>query len=47
MRIFALLAGLAALGIFLLVDNWHPVRAAAYAAGWLVVAAILIKFARR
>ncbi|NEW49311.1 hypothetical protein GV792_04540 [Nocardia cyriacigeorgica] len=47
MRIFALLAGLAALGAVLLVDNWHPVRAAAYAVAWLVVAFLLIKFARR
>ncbi|MFC9966354.1 hypothetical protein ACFVH4_19165 [Nocardia ignorata] len=47
MRITLPLIGLATLGVFLLVDNWHPVRAAAYAAGWLVVAAILIKFARR
>ncbi|KAF0845312.1 hypothetical protein FNL39_108120 [Nocardia caishijiensis] len=42
-----MLLGLAALGTVLLIDNWHPVRAAAYVAGWLVVAAILIRFARR
>ncbi|MFC4124953.1 hypothetical protein [Nocardia rhizosphaerae] len=47
MRIFALLAGLAVLGAVLLADNWSPVRAALYAAAWLVVAVLLIKFARR
>ncbi|MFE5477222.1 MULTISPECIES: hypothetical protein [unclassified Nocardia] len=47
MRIFALLAGLAVLGALLLADNWNPVRAGVYAAAWLAVAFILIKFARR
>lgn len=47
MRIFALLAGLAVLGIVLLADNWSPVRAILYAVAWLAVAFLLIKFARR
>ncbi|WP_181698275.1 hypothetical protein [Nocardia sp. GTS18] len=47
MRIMLLLAGLAVFGALLLIDNWNPIRAAAYAAGWLVVAAIFVKFARR
>ncbi|MFF2083759.1 hypothetical protein ACFVVM_08270 [Nocardia sp. NPDC058176] len=47
MRTFALLAGLAALGVALLVDNWHPVRAIAYAVGWALAAAILLASRRR
>ncbi|BDT94082.1 hypothetical protein IFM12275_40580 [Nocardia sputorum] len=43
----AILAILATLGVLLLLDNWHPIRAAGYLAVWSITAALLICHDRR
>jgi predicted PurR-regulated permease PerM len=42
-----ILAILAALGILLLIDNWHPLRAVIYLIVWAAVATLVIRAVRR